>query len=361
MSTHAYLCHATLENELIEELKRFHPSHRGQERVQFSVAVPGVVLQENGPVFDPAFARQVLPNAKAVICNDHETWIQHIYASCPLEVQDSEIDWAASLHVFAPDAERKGSEPIPSHFFDHLAEQTKKSLTAKIAGRTRKMQKKGGAQPGPFLLQVLITGPHKGWVSYTKRISTKQAWPTPLSLWPVPFEAGRAPVVADYNAPSSAHRKLQEALMWLNDAFKKTDIVWDAGAAPGGWSYEAISQGAKVYAVDRGKMDPILKENSLFYHIKKDAFTTEPTEPVDFLVCDIIETPDRVLGWLKDFASKHPLRGFIVTLKLKKPLDFKTLEGARRWAEDALTDWQWRIKNLRNNKLEVTFMARCSE
>ena len=68
-------------------------------------------------------------------------------------------------------------------------------------------------------------------------------------------------MTADYDAPSSAHRKLQEALIWLNETFRQGDVVWDAGAAPGGWSFEALKAGAKVYAIDRGKMDPILSEN----------------------------------------------------------------------------------------------------
>ena len=138
-------------------------------------------------------------------------------------------------------------------------------------------------------------------------------------------------------------------------------MVWDAGAAPGGWSFEALKAGAKVYAIDRGKMDPILSENPLLNHIRKDAFSTLPPEKINFLVCDIIETPDRVLDWLRNMAEQQPLRAFVVTFKLKKPLDFSTLEEARQWAETSLSQWQWRIKNLQNNKLEVSFMARCIE
>jgi 23S rRNA (cytidine2498-2'-O)-methyltransferase len=163
------------------------------------------------------------------------------------------------------------------------------------------------------------------------------------------------------NAPSSAHRKLQEALLWLNEEFRPTDLVWDAGAAAGGWSYEALKQGAKVFAVDRGQMDPLLMENGQLEHVRKDAFTAQPTEPITFLICDIIELPPRVLAWLKDFIATQPLRAFVVTFKLKKPLDFNTLDDAARWARETLPTWEWRIKNLRNNKLEVTFMARCSE
>ena len=142
MATHAYLCHATFEDHLISELKRLAMRNRIKENIRFFVAIPGVVIQENGPVFDPVFARQVLPRAEDISSSDHEAWIQEIFRNCPVEVQDSEIDWTDCLHVFAPDAERQGSEPIPSHFFDHLAVQTKKVFPLRLWAAPKKCGKR---------------------------------------------------------------------------------------------------------------------------------------------------------------------------------------------------------------------------
>ena len=150
MATHAYLCHATFEDHLISELKRLAMRNRIKENIRFFVAIPGVVIQENGPVFDPVFARQVLPRAEDISSSDHEAWIQEIFRNCPVEVQDSEIDWTDCLHVFAPDAERQGSEPIPSHFFDHLAVQTKKVFPLRLWAAPKKCGKKEAANPPRF-------------------------------------------------------------------------------------------------------------------------------------------------------------------------------------------------------------------
>ena len=131
----------------------------------------------------------------------------------------------------------------------------------------------------------------------------------------------------EMDAPSSAYRKLQEAMGWLGAHFTENDVVLDAGAAPGGWSHVALKQGAKVYAIDRGKMDPALLNHALLTHLRKDAFATSCPEKITFLICDIIEAPDRVLGWLKEQVQHNPLRAFIVTLKLKKPLNFTIKKG----------------------------------
>jgi 23S rRNA C2498 (ribose-2'-O)-methylase RlmM len=330
-------------------------AHRGKPH--FSVLVPGVVQQNGGPFLDPTFARQGLPNGQTIEASHHEALVQKAFAALPQELQDAQIDWSDQLSVFAPDAERRGSEPFKKHFYDDIAEALLRSLQLKIQGRSRKMQRKGGSIPQDCIVQMLVVGPHRVLLSTTPL----QTPASPLCAWPAAFLGGRAPYDLEMDAPSSAYRKLQEALSWLGERFGDDDVVLDAGAAPGGWTHVALNQGAKVYAIDRAKMDPKLQNHPKLTHLRKDAFTTPCPEPITFLICDIIEEPGRVLQWLQERRERDPLRAFIVTLKLKKPLNLKVLDNARSWAATSLSGWEWRIKNLRNNKLEVTFMARCSE
>ncbi len=357
MATHAYVCHPAFENELITEMRHLCAQKRQGGKPHFSVLVPGVVLQKGGPFVDPAFARQGLPNCKSVEAPHREALLQDIFIQLPQAYRDAEIDWSDQLHVFAPDAERQGSEIFRKHFYDDIAQEVRDSLRLKIQGRSQKMQKKGGIVPEDGITQILMVSPHKALQSTTPKPQNV----SPLCAWPASFLAGRAPYDLEMDAPSSAYRKLQEAMGWLGAHFTENDVVLDAGAAPGGWSYVALKQGAKVYAIDRGKMDPALLNHALLTHLRKDAFATPCPEKITFLICDIIEAPDRVLGWLQEQVQHNPLRAFIVTLKLKNPLNLKVLDDARQWAANDLLGWEWRIKNLRNNKLEVTFMARCSE
>ena len=356
MANHAYVCHPQFESELIAEMRHLATLKTRRRAPHFSVLTPGVVLQHDGSLLDPAFARQVLPAYRKIEATHREELVQKIFASFPDNLRDSEKDWSPNLFVFPPDTERKGSEAFPRHFYADLAEELQIALRLKIQGRSLKMQRKGGTEPDDLTVQVLVTAPNMALVA-TAPTSRNRI----LKSWPVPFPGGRAHIEQFLDAPSSAHRKLQEALRWMELDFQPVDVVMDAGAAPGGWSYLALARGAQVYAIDRGKMDPVLATDANLHHLRKDAFSTLPPERITFLLCDIIEEPGRVLNWLKESALREPLRAFVVTLKLKKPLNFRILDDARSWAENHLDGWHWRIKNLKNNKMEVSFMAHCGE
>ncbi|MFC6439956.1 23S rRNA (cytidine(2498)-2'-O)-methyltransferase RlmM [Bowmanella sp. JS7-9] len=128
-------------------------------------------------------------------------------------------------------------------------------------------------------------------------------------------------------APSRSTLKLEEAInLFLSEKqreqwFKPGMHGVDLGACPGGWTYQLVSRGVKVQAIDNGMIDENLMATGLVKHIQADGFKYKPQPcPVDWLVCDMIERPDRVAQlmaqWLADGWAKRAI--FNLKLPMKK-------------------------------------------
>jgi len=111
-------------------------------------------------------------------------------------------------------------------------------------------------------------------------------------------------------APSRSTLKLEEAMKTFCNLKQQSALFHqgmsavDLGACPGGWTYQLVTRGIRVEAVDNGKMDESLLETGLVDYAPADGFLYRPKDGhVDWLVCDMIEQPDRVaklmLEWLK--------------------------------------------------------------
>ena len=68
----------------------------------------------------------------------------------------------------------------------------------------------------------------------------------------------------------------------------------DLGAAPGGWTWQLVQRGLKVIAVDNGPLKGAAAEHPAIKHLRQDGFRFRPQRPVDWLVCDMVEQPQRV-------------------------------------------------------------------
>ena len=100
-------------------------------------------------------------------------------------------------------------------------------------------------------------------------------------------------------APSRSTLKLAEALhVYLGDNIEKVLMpemrAVDLGAAPGGWTWQLIHRGLNVIAVDNGPMKGELVDNAMVRHLREDGFRYLPKKPVDWMVCDIVESPSRI-------------------------------------------------------------------
>ncbi len=119
----------------------------------------------------------------------------------------------------------------------------------------------------------------------------------------------------DPAAPSRSYLKIEEAFSVMGSQPQMKEKVIDLGAAPGGWSYAAAKRGALVTAIDNGPMKNGAAGNSNIEHIRADAFRWQPANPVDWLFCDMVEEPSRVIALVKKWIGSRWCRNAIVNLK----------------------------------------------
>jgi 23S rRNA (cytidine2498-2'-O)-methyltransferase len=134
-------------------------------------------------------------------------------------------------------------------------------------------------------------------------------------------------------APSRSTLKLEEALLvllterererWLKPGMSAVDL----GAAPGGWTWQLVRRSLRVTAVDNGPMDAALMQSGLVTHRREDGFRFQPKNPVDWLVCDMVEQPRRVAELVARWFARGACRRAIFNLKL--PMK-------KRWEETRL-------------------------
>jgi 23S rRNA (cytidine2498-2'-O)-methyltransferase len=114
--------------------------------------------------------------------------------------------------------------------------------------------------------------------------------------------------------------------------------------------------GASVTAVDRSPLDGEVSRNKRVAFIKGNAFTWIPPAPVDWLVCDVITTPDRTLAILRSWIEKRLCRNFCVTVKFKGDPDIPTLHQIASYLKSN-TSW-FDGRQLTHNKNELTVVGR---
>ncbi|MFC4699571.1 23S rRNA (cytidine(2498)-2'-O)-methyltransferase RlmM [Glaciecola siphonariae] len=169
------------------------------------------------------------------------------------------------------------------------------------------------------------------------------------------------------DAPSRSTLKLEEAITLFctkqqEQALFQTGMsAVDLGACPGGWTYQLVSRGLRVEAVDNGAMDDKLMQSGLVSYHAADGFTYTPKDKhVDWLVCDMIEKPDRVAKLMTHWLTSRLASAAIFNLKLPMKKRYLTLaplieefEAAHKSGEQ---DFLMCAKHLYHNRDEVTFM-----
>ncbi|SHL80886.1 23S rRNA (cytidine(2498)-2'-O)-methyltransferase RlmM [Phytopseudomonas punonensis] len=138
------------------------------------------------------------------------------------------------------------------------------------------------------------------------------------AIWPMGIPRLKFP----REAPSRSTLKLEEAWhtfipreQWderLSDEMTGVDL----GASPGGWTYQLVRRGMLVTAIDNGPMAESLMDTGLVKHLMVDGFTWKPKQPVDWMVCDIVEKPARSAALLETWIGEGHCREAVVNLKL---------------------------------------------
>ena len=178
------------------------------------------------------------------------------------------------------------------------------------------------------------------------------------SSWPMGIPRLRMPG----GAPSRSTLKLAEAISVFvgeEEAGKRLRAgmtAVDLGASPGGWTWQLVRRGLMVAAVDNGPMDPALLETGQVKHRREDGFRFRPPEPVDWMVCDMVESPSRVCALAARWVAEGWCREAIFNLKLPMKKRWEEVGRAREIVAQALAGrpHRFRLKHLYHDREEVT-------
>ncbi len=171
------------------------------------------------------------------------------------------------------------------------------------------------------------------------------------------------------DAPSRSYLKLAEAFEVFLD--QKEQALWlkrgmsaiDLGAAPGGWTWQLVQRGLKVTAVDNGPLKGAAAAHPNIKHLRQDGFRFRPQRPVDWLVCDMVEQPQRVATLITEWFVGGLTQRAIFNLKLPMKKRVAALQEALNAMRTALNAkgirYQLEAKQLYHDREEVTvFLAR---
>lgn len=169
-------------------------------------------------------------------------------------------------------------------------------------------------------------------------------------------------------APSRSTLKLEEAFLCLLTPEEQAASLRpgmravDLGAAPGGWTWQLVHRHLRVVAVDNGAIDAALMESGLVEHVRADGFRYRPGEPVDWMVCDIVEQPIRVAELAARWFAAGLCRHGIFNLKLPMKKRYQEIQRCLALIHDILSDasvdYRLACKQLYHDREEVTVYLR---
>jgi 23S rRNA (cytidine2498-2'-O)-methyltransferase len=147
--------------------------------------------------------------------------------------------------------------------------------------------------------------------------------------------------------PSRAYLKLWEALCLRGEWPGPGQKCLDLGACPGGWTWVLASLGAEVLSVDRSPLEPKIAAMPGVSFRRGDAFQLKPEEAVDWLCCDVISAPERLLEMVEAWVQAGKAARFVCTLKFQGEADPAIVEKFEQMG---------RVLHLHHNKHELTFL-----
>ena len=292
-------CRAGFERDLGEELQaRFHCAANNTKDNSGFVIAPGARLKALGEtaVATLTFARQlVLTHTEPVVLTGNDRvnpllakLLEFLTFNHILSVTDCWVEYPDTNDGKALSRAAKAIEP-----------RLREALTSqnKIAGHAK------------HRAHVFITPDKQAWVGVA---DMSMSQPDPLGIPRI-----RMP----HDAPSRSTLKLAEAFqVFLGDNIDATlqpDMrAVDLGAAPGGWTWQLMRRGIRVTAVDNADLKGDLVDNAMVKHLRMDGFKYSPHVSVDWMVCDMVESPSRIARLVATWLVNDWARYIIFNLKL---------------------------------------------
>lgn len=332
-SDFALLCRVGFEPDLVDELAAWFEARQGGARME--KMQDGVVRVRAAsalpPLADLAFARDLM-----VVCAE----LPALNAKDRVSPLAASLDAAALLgapEVLAPDAE--ATKPLAPLLT---------ALAARLATRP-------GVRP-VFEHQTDHLAPVIWMLSGTHALVGH----APAHGGAV-FAGGIPRLKFPREAPSRSTLKLEEAFHVLMTETERAKLLRagshavDLGAAPGGWTYQLVARQISVVAIDNGPMDARLLQSGLVEHLREDGFRYKPQRPVDWLVCDMVEKPARVVELVVHWFASGWCRAAIFNLKLPMKRRFQAWAEARLALTAAVgASYAVRARQLYHDREEIT-------
>ena len=91
-------------------------------------------------------------------------------------------------------------------------------------------------------------------------------------------------------------------------------------------------------------------------HRREDGFRFRPPDPVDWMVCDMVESPSRVCALAARWVAEGWCREAIFNLKLPMKKRWEEVQRARAIVDEALAGapYRLRMKHLYHDREEIT-------
>lgn len=223
---------------------------------------------------------------------------------------------------------------------------------------TNALRKNGRLVDSPAAPRLLLT------FRNSRDVFVGLADPRNSARWP----AGVPRLKFPRRAPSRSTLKLEEAWhqfipreQWDSRLAPDMRAV-DLGASPGGWTWQLVNREMHVMAIDNGPMDVDLMDSGLVEHYRADGFAFRPRQPVDWMVCDIVEKPARNAALLETWIGEGLCREAIVNLKLPMKQRYAEVQRLLQRIRDGLKARNVRAslacKQLYHDREEVTCHVR---
>lgn len=182
-----------------------------------------------------------------------------------------------------------------------------------------------------------------------------------------PFLMGIPRLRFPSSAPSRSTLKLEEALLTFLNPDQRAQALQpgmraiDLGAAPGGWTWQLVRRGLHVIAVDNGAMQPSLLDSGLVEHCREDGFRFRPEQPVEWMVCDIVEQPSRIAELAALWLAEGWCTASVFNLKLPMKKRYHEvalcLDIVRQRLDQTGKAYHLACKQLYHDREEVTVFA----
>lgn len=245
--------------------------------------------------------------------------------------------------------------PVSKVFLEHADTNEGRSLQRFLRGFRRPLEQAmkssrllhGGADQ---ILHLFFDSSARGWGGFAATSET-------------PWENGLPRLRLLREAPSRSALKLEEAWwrmmttqergQWLRDGMKAADL----GAAPGGWTWQLARLGIKVTAVDHGRLKESLLNEFPVTHVAADAFTWQPDQRLDWVVCDIVDKPARTLALMSKWLERDWARAALFNLKLPMKHRYRECRTLLERLEQSVPGRPIRASQLYHDREEITVLV----